>query len=333
MKKDWNLKSCDVANHSNNYPAQFDGIIIGAGPAGMTAAIYGARRKMKLLLICGKVGGQMNYCSDIENWTGVAQSTGPALRDQFFAHVKQVDKDNHHFDLWVREQEMVESIAKENGLFIIKTNTGQTFKTRSVICTSGKKPRTLGVPGEEIAMQGNGLSFAATSDAPLYQDKKMVIIGGGNSAMDVALQMDRYSDDVTIMTNLDHLIGETYLMEKIHKSKHISVKYKVNTKAILLDKNNKVRGVTISENGSTDHDFSCEGIFEEIGQIPATGFCRKIVNHNDQGEIITNRLLHTSCPGFFAAGDCNDGYHKQVIVAAGEGAIAALQAHEYCLKT
>ena len=161
----------------------------------------------------------------------------------------------------------------------------------------------------------------------------MVIIGGGNSAMDVALQLDKYTDDITIMTNLDHLIGEATMMEKIEASGHISVKYEVALKEILLNEDQKVRGVKLSEGAGEVYDFNCEGIFEEVGQVPSTNFLDSIVELNKQGEIITDKVMNTSTAGFFAAGDCNDGAHKQVIVAAGEGAVAALQAHEYLLKT
>jgi len=333
MTKDWKRASEDSHASEPKYPNIFDAIIIGAGPAGMTAAIYGARRKMKILMVCGEVGGQMNWCSDISNWTGVAQSTGPGLRDQFFEHVHEVDVDNEHFDLWLRENEKVTGITKVKSEFFVATEKEEVFRAKTIICTAGKKPRVLNIPGEDIAMKGNGLSFSATQDAPLYKDKKMVIIGGGNSAMDVALQLDKFTDDITIMTNLDHLIGEATMMEKIEDSAHIKVKYSVKLTEILLDKNQKVRGVRLSEGDSAEYDFSCEGIFEEVGQVPSTHFLDDIVELNERGEIITDRVMNTSTPGFFAGGDCNDGYHKQVIVAAGEGAVAALQAHEYLLKT
>lgn len=332
MTKDWQRASAESHQNNPKYPTIFDTIIIGAGPAGMTAAIYGARRKLKVLMICGEIGGQMNWCSDIANWTGVAQSTGPGLRDQFFEHVHQVDEDNEHFDLWLRENEKVNGVTKVADEFFVATDGDKVFKAKTIICTAGKKPRVLNIPGEDIAMRGNGLSFSATQDSPLYKDKKMVVIGGGNSAMDVALQLDKFTDDITIMTNLDHLIGEEAMMEKIEASPHLQVKYEVDLQEILLDKNQKVRGVRLSEGGGEPYEFECEGIFEEVGQTPATSFVDGLVDLNDQGEIITDRVMNSSLSGFFAAGDCNDGYHKQVIVAAGEGAIAALQAHEYLLK-
>ena len=160
----------------------------------------------------------------------------------------------------------------------------------------------------------------------------MVIIGGGNSAMDVALQLEKFTNDITIMTNLDHLIGEISLMEKVNSSPNINIKYDIDLKEILLNKEQKVRGVRFSEGTGKVQDLVCEGIFEEVGHIPATKFLNDFVTLNQAGEIVTDRLMKTSLAGFFAAGDCNDGYHKQVIVAAGEGAVAALQAHEYLLQ-
>jgi len=332
MTKDWQRASETSHQENPKYPSVFDTIIIGAGPAGMTAAIYGARRKMKILMVCGEIGGQMNWCSDISNWTGVAQSTGPGLRDKFFEHVKEVDDDNDHFDLWLRKNRKVTNISKVKDLFYIATDNQSVFRAKTIICTVGKRPRVLNIPGEDIAMQGNGLSFSATQDAPLYKDKKMVIIGGGNSAMDVALQLDKYTESITIMTNLDHLIGEAILMEKVKAADNIDIKYEVAVKEILLNKAKKVCGLRLSEGGEEVFEFSCEGIFEEVGHVPATDFLKDTIELNSQGEIITDRFMNTSLPGFFAAGDCNDGVHKQVIVAAGEGATAALQAHEYLLK-
>ncbi len=333
-KKDWGLNEgqCKV-EFQPPYPQVFDTIIIGAGPAGMTAAIYGARRKMKVLLVCGKVGGQMMWSSDIENYTGVGQATGPELTQQFFNHVRKIDDDNAHFDVWVQEDIKVTKVSgsfEEN--FEVTTDKGEVFESKTVICTSGKIPRTLNVPGESIAMKGNGLSFCATCDAPLYKDKKMVVIGGGNSAMDVALQLDKFTEDITVLTYEDKLMGEVCMMEKIHNSGHIEVKNNITTKEILLDKDNQVRAVLVSQKDGEDFEIECEGVFEEIGQIPATDFLKGFIELNEIKEIPTDRKCNTSIAGFFAGGDCTSQIHKQVIVAAGEGAVAALEAHEYILK-
>jgi len=195
------------------YPAIFDVIIIGGGPAGMTAAIYAARRKMKALIITGKTGGQMMWSSDIENYTGVGQATGPELTKIFFDHVKKVDADNDHFDLWVREEEKVLSIISKDNLFFIESKNkknsepSQEFLSHTIVITTGKIPRTLNIPGESIAMKGNGLSFCATCDAPLYYDKHMAIIGGGNSAMDVAIQLSSGIDSTLVGAISKHELG------------------------------------------------------------------------------------------------------------------------------
>lgn len=327
------MKKTLFETNKNSYPDTFDTIIIGAGPAGMTAAIYAARRKMKILLICGEVGGQMVSSSDIENWTGVAQATGPELTKQFYDHVKKVDDDNDHFDLWVREFEFVQSVSGtfETGFEVI-TDTGKRFTSKTIICTTGKVPRTLKVPGEDIAMKGNGLSFCATCDSPLYRGKKMVVIGGGNSAMDAALQLDKYTDDITILVYENELMGETCMQEKLEESPRVTIISNADTKEILLNEKNRVRGVRYEKNGK-EHVVECEGIFEEIGQTPATGFVSHIVKMNDEKEIETNRRCETSTKGVFAGGDCTTQPHKQVVVAAAEGAMCALEAHELLLRT
>ncbi len=315
------------------YPEVFDTIIMGAGPAGMTAAIYAARRKMKILLVTGKIGGQMMSSSDIENWTGVAQATGPELTNQFFKHVKKVDDDNAHFDLWVREGETIQSVGGNfQEKFWVKTSTGKMFRSKTLIATTGKVPLTLNVPGESVAMKGNGLSFCATCDAPLYKDKKMIVIGGGNSAMDVALQLEKFTNDITICVYGGELKGEICMREKIERSSSIRVECGVDTKEILLHENNAVRGIRVLQNG-TERVFDCEGIFEEIGQAPATEFLSGFVTLNDRREIPTDRRCCTKVQGFFAGGDCSDQAHKQVVVAASEGAICALEAHELLLRT
>ncbi len=309
-------------------PYVFDVIILGAGPAGMTAAIYAARRRMKALLICGKVGGQMMWSSDIENYTGTAQATGPELTKQFYEHIQKVDDDNASYDLWVREKEKVKKIKKEKDIFQVITDKKRTYRSRTIVVATGKIPKTLSVPGEKVAMAGNGLSFCATCDAPLYRNKKMAIIGGGNSAMDVGIQLLKITDSITIFVNTNHLIGETVLMEKILKHPKITVKYNAYVQEILLNKKKKVRGVSYMQEGK-QKEFLCEGIFEEIGQKPATEFLDGFLTLNAGREIPTNRRCHTKAKGVFAAGDCSDRPHTQVSDAAGEGAIAALEAHDF----
>jgi alkyl hydroperoxide reductase subunit F len=332
--KDWARPAAQQTYTKPSYPPQFDTIIVGAGPAGMTATVYAARRKMTVLLICGhEIGGQMRWSSDIENYSSIKKITGPELTDRFYHHIKSLELDSAHFDVWIREKEVVTKIEKQGESFHVSTSSGETFLSKTLILTAGKVPRTLNIPGEEIARQGNGLSFCATCDAPLYKDKKMAIVGGGNSAMDVALQLEKYTNDITIFTDLDHLIGENVLMEKLAKSPAIHVKYQTKTLEVLLDDHQQVRGLLYTENGGSPQEFSCTGIFEEIGNIPATTFLDGFLTLNEKGEIPVNRQMRTEKAGVFAAGDVTDEIHKQVIVASGQGAIAALEAHEFILNS
>ncbi len=331
--KDWNRDASCALELEEHYPAVLDTVIVGAGPAGLTAAIYTARRKLRTLLVTGETGGQMLSCSDIQNWTGVAQATGPQLVGSFFDHVRQVDRDNAHFDLWLREGERVTTIKPlADKHYAVVTDGGKTFETKTVIITTGKRPRMLGIPGEAVAVRGNGLSFSATSDAPLYRGKKMLVIGGGNSGMDVALQLAKYTDDITLVTNLDHLIGEACLMEKVKRDPKIAVKYNVLTQEILLNEHDKVRGVLWHEGDGALTEFVCEGIFEEIGQMPATEWLDGVLDLDDRGQIVVDKDGRTSLPGVFAGGDCTNATYKQVVIAAGAGAVAALSAHGYLLE-
>jgi|GEM_PF-654499 len=328
--KDWSRYGIEEKHTKPKAPKVFDSIIIGAGPAGMTAAVYGSRRKLKLLLISGhQIGGQMLWASDIENYTGIKKITGPALTERFYHHLKKIEHDYEHFDFWLHEHEAVTHVEKKGALFLVHTEEGEVFSAKTLIIAAGKKPRTLGVPGEAMAMKGNGLSFSTTSDAPLYKEKKVAVIGGGNSALDISLQLEKFTTDITLFTDLDHLIGEQVLIEKVKKSPHIEVKYNIAVQEILLNPCHKVCGILYREKNEKSQKFECEGIFEGIGHMPTTDFLQGFLALNPRGEIVTDRKCRTSVSGVFAAGDITEEVHKQVIVAAGQGAIAALEVHEY----
>jgi alkyl hydroperoxide reductase subunit F len=294
----------------------YDLIIIGAGPAGITAAVYAARKKMSFLVITQDIGGQAAWSGDIENYTGYQFVTGPELVSKFEEHMRKYRIDT-------KESESVTDIERSDDAIKVKTNKG-IYQAKTVIIASGKVSKELGVPGEK-EFKNKGLTYCATCDGPLFSGKDVAVIGGGNSALDAALQLIKIARKVYIINNTSKLGGDPVMKEKIESSDVVAVLNDARVTAITGDK--MVSGITVRRNGK-DESFVVEGIFVEIGLIPNSGFA-KDAQKNVYGEIVINGRNETNVPGVFAAGDVTDVPEKQIIIAAGEGSKAALSAFKY----
>ncbi|MEW5955140.1 MAG: FAD-dependent oxidoreductase [Candidatus Micrarchaeota archaeon] len=297
----------------------YDVIIIGAGPAGITAAIYCARAKLSALVLSKNIGGQAALSADIQNYTGYQFVTGAELAEKFHSHLDDFPAVEHH--------EAPEAAAKlkrtEKG-FALETDAG-AYEARAVIICSGANPRRLGVPGEKELLN-KGLSYCATCDAPLFKNKDVAVVGGGNSAMDAVLQLLKYAENVFVLTVNPELAGDAVMKEKILAEPRAKVIANARTTAVVGSK--FVEAIKYSRAGGPEQALSVQGVFVEIGWMPATEFV-DFVEKNQLGEIKVNPACETSVPGVFAAGDCTDVPEKQIIVAAGMGAVAALSAIKY----
>jgi len=302
----------------------YDLIIIGAGPGGITAAIYAARNKMNFLVISMDIGGQMNWSSEVDNYPGMPDLTGIQITTKFFEHMKD-------YDIKVKKEEVID-LSKKGNICIVKTKK-YAYKSKAVIIVTGKKPKKLNVPGEE-ELAGKGLSYCATCDAPLYKGKITAILGSGNSGLEAALFLSKYSKKVYIMDILEKIRGEPYLRQKVLANKKIIFIPKAKTKKILGK--GKVEGLVYESDGK-ETTLKVDGIFVEIGLITKVNFA-KSVKKNQWGEIMifrstkTHEENMTNIPGIFAAGDVTDIPSKQIIVAAGEGGKAVLAAFDYIHK-
>ncbi len=294
----------------------YDLIIIGAGPAGITASVYAARKRLNFLVITLDIGGQAAWSGDIENYTGYQFITGPDLASKFESHMRQ-----YNFDM--KENEEVLDIVRMDGYFKVKTHKSE-YEAKAVIVASGKVSRELGVPGEK-EFKHKGLSYCATCDGPLFNNKDVAVVGGGNSALDAALQMIRIARRVYMININPSLGGDTILREKVERDSKVTVLNNTRTTAILGDK--MITGIKILRADKED-DLAVQGVFVEIGLIPNSGFA-KGVEKNKYGEIIVNCRNETNIPGLFAAGDVTDVHEKQIVIAAGEGSKAALSAFKY----
>jgi len=297
-------------------PKMFELITVGAGPAGITASVYAVRKGMNLLLISKDIGGQAAWSGDIDNYTGCQFVTGPELVMKFEEHMRQ-------YDIKLKENEEVIEVKKENSLIRVKTDKG-SYEAKTAIIASGKRSKELGVPGEE-EFKNKGLTYCATCNGPLFAKKKVAVIGGGNSALDAVLQLMKIAEYVYIINTASGLKGDTVMREKIGISEKVTILNNTRVTAILGDK--MVNGIKVTSKGREETLF-VEGVFVEIGLIPNSEFAN-ILEKNEIGEIKVNSHNQTNVPGIFAAGDVTDVPEKQIIVAAGEGAKAALGAFRY----
>lgn len=297
----------------------YDLIIIGAGPAGITAGVYAARKRMNLLVVTVDVGGQTALSGDIENYTGYQFVTGPELTAKFEEHLRK-------YDIELKQNESVLDLKKVNDRIRIKSEKG-LYETKSAIIASGKRPRELGIPGEK-EFKNRGLTYCATCDGPLFAGMDVAIIGGGNSGLDAALQMMKIAKHVYLIETAPELKGDPIMQEKVRDSERATILTGTVVTGVAGDK--LVREIAIKKGGE-EKIIPVQGVFVEIGLIPNSRFAKGI-EKNKWGEIKVNPHNETNVPGVFAAGDVTDVPEKQIIVAAGEGAKAALSAFGYLSK-
>jgi len=296
---------------------RFDVIIVGGGAAGLTAALYAARRGLKTLVLSQDIGGQASTTGTVENYPGFDVVDGFELMMKFKSQAEKYGA--------VVKLEEVMSVAKVAESFKIKSANGQ-YTTTTLILAQGLTHKHLNIPGEEQFI-GKGISYCATCDAPLFKGKPTAVIGGGNSAMDAALLLAHFSPQVTLITHNAEWRGEKVLIDRIKETPSIRQMTNTTTKEILGDKT--VTGVVIEQSGRTE-TLSVGGVFVEIGFTINPALMTGLTDLDHRSQIIVDPLTNgTSVPGLFAAGDVTMITQKQIVISAGEGAKAALSAHQY----
>ena len=302
----------------------YDLIIIGAGPAGITAGIYAARENLKILLIAKGFGGQVaRKAVAIENYPGFKEISGLELIQKFKEHLKK-------FEVEVKEGD-VRKIKKTKSGFIILTAGKNQFEAKAIIITSGADPRPIEVPGEKEFI-GRGVSYCTLCDAPMFQGKMVAVIGGGNAGFEAALALSNYAQKIYILEYSSEAKADAANQDKVMASKKI----KVITSAILkkIQGENFVDSIIYQDSQTKEKKtLAVQGVFIEIGSQPATSFVKDMVDFNEQDEIKINpRTCETKTFGLFAAGDVTDITIKQIVVAASEGAKAAIFARNYLTR-
>ena len=301
---------------------QQDVTIIGAGPAGVAAAIYTARKGLKVTMVADRIGGQVKDTQDIENLISVPLTTGSELTANFEKHLRE-------YDITLKEHVSVKEIsetADEN--YRIHLNTGETFETRSIILATGAQWRKLGVAGEEENI-GKGVAFCAHCDGPFFKGKDIAVVGGGNSGIEAALDLAGIVKHVTVLEFADDLKADQVLINKAKEKANIDIITSAATQEIKAT-DGKVSSIVYQDrNSSENKELDIAGVFVQIGLIPNSGFVKGFVDLNRFGEIEIDERCRTDRKGIFACGDVTTVPFKQINIAMGEGSKAALSAFEY----
>ncbi|MFP1676888.1 alkyl hydroperoxide reductase subunit F [Gardnerella sp. Marseille-Q9691] len=311
----------------------YDIVLVGGGPAASAAAIYTARKGLRTAMIMDHRGGQVVETESIENHISQTHTTGAQLAADLTKHISQYDID-------VFTPDWADSLDLSNepyGLHTIHARSGGALKAHAVIIATGATWRTLGVPGED-EYRNKGVSFCPHCDGPLFKDKNVVVVGGGNSGVEAAIDLAGIAKHVTVVEFMDTLKADQVLLDTLHNLPNTEV---ITSAAVsnVEGNGNKVTAVkyidrnSANNSESKEHVIEADGVFVQIGLAPNTRWLANQIPLNNRGEIITNRAGCTDIPGIFAAGDCSDEPYKQIVTAYGTGANAALSAFDYLIRS
>jgi NADH-dependent peroxiredoxin subunit F len=303
--------------HAQQDVDSYDVAIIGAGPAGLTAAMYSARQGLSTAVVAGSIGGQMLWAHRVDNFIGWEPMSGSELLERFREHVSR-------FGVECLEGNLINAIVPAEDGYELFSREGLHLFARAVIIATGKAPSRLEIPGE-TEFVGRGVSYCATCDAAFYNGKAVAVIGPGESAADAALQLTKLEASHVYLVNKRPVVAPEPVMEKIAADPSIEQIVGAKPARIEGDSGGQVSSLVLDRSGQEER-LEVQGVFIEIGSITADEFAMGLVEVNDRGEIIVDKSGATSTTGVYAAGDVTDEYGKQIITAAGQGARAAMAA-------
>ena len=301
----------------------YDVTVVGSGPAAVSAAIYAARKGLNVAMVGVKIGGQVLDTNEIENIIGTVLTTGAKFAETLEKHLKE-------HEIAFKEGHLVKEIKEDGKDKILVTDDGKSYKTKTVIVATGAKPRSLNIPGEAEYV-GKGVHYCSTCDGPFYKGLDVAVIGGGNSGVEAALDLSGIAKSVTLIEFMPELKADKVLQEKL--AEQPNVKTILNSATVKVNGNEFVESI-VYKSRETDEEktLNVEGMFVEIGLSPRSEVVKDLVETNKIGEIVINPENNsTSVAGIFAAGDVTNIRQKQIIIAMGEGAKAALGAFEYLI--
>lgn len=324
-KLDTGAAARDAVKMSEKAP--YDVLIVGGGPAGAAAAVYAARKGIRVGIAAERFGGQLNDTMSIENYISVLETNGPKLAADLEAQV-------HHYGVDIMAMQRASKIVsaeETGGMTEVHLENGGVLKAKSVILSTGARWRNVNVPGE-AEYKNKGVAYCPHCDGPLFKGKRVSVIGGGNSGVEAAIDLAGLVEHVTLIEFADQLKADAVLVNKLKSLPNVTIHANAQTTEI-TGEGGKVNGLSYKDR-ATDvvHHIELEGVFVQIGLVPNTEFLKGTLELSKFGEIVVDAKGHTSMPGVFAAGDCTTVPYKQIIIAAGEGAKAALSAFDHLIR-
>lgn len=310
----------DASQFENKDP--YDVLVVGGGPAGASAAIYSARKGVRTGIVAERFGGQVLDTLGIENFVSVKHTEGPKLAASLEEHVKEYDVD-------IMNLQRAKRLEKKDYVEVELEN-GAVLKSKTVIISTGARWRDVGVPGEK-EFKNKGVAYCVHCDGPIFEGKRVAVIGGGNSGVEAAIDLAGIVEHVTVIEFMPELKADQVLQEALAKLPNVTVIKNAQTKEITGT--DKVNGITyIDRDTEEEHHIELEGVFVQIGLVPNTEWLEGTVERNRFGEILVDKQGATNVPGVFAAGDCTDSAYKQIIISMGSGATASLGAFDYLIR-
>lgn len=305
-----------------SYDKIYDFIVLGGGPAGLNAALYAKRKGLETLIITDEIGGQLNNTADVDNYLGFKMIDASELIEHFKSHVGTQD-------IPILSSVKVKSIKKINTLFEMTLSNFETIKSKTVLYALGGSPRKLQIPGED-EFASKGISYCVTCDGPFYKNKHVIVAGGGNSAVDAALDLAKTAKTVTLIQR-SVLRADEQSVKILTALPNVTIL--IQTDIVSFEGDNSLKTVNVFDKLKKESkQIDIDGVFIEIGNIPNSFLAKDLVSLNEQKEIIVNDLLETSTKGLYAAGDVTSMPYKQIIISVSHGAIAALSAANYINK-
>jgi alkyl hydroperoxide reductase subunit F len=310
----------------------YDLIIVGGGPAGVAAGVYAGRKRLQTLVITESFGGQSVVSADIENWIGEPHITGFDLAKKLEAHLR-----SYAGIVTVQISELVTGVRRAGGsgestrMFEVTTNTGKQYQAKTVIIAAGARRKKLNVPGEE-RLNGKGVAYCSTCDAPIFTGKSVAVVGGGNAGLEAVTDLIPYASSIYLLEYTDTLRGDEVTVDQIRKEKKVSIIVSAEVKEIIG--NQLVEGLKYIDRATgKEQTLAVGGVFVEIGSVPNSEMVRGVVELDSGGRILVDpKRGSTSEPGIFAAGDVTDEPYQQNNISAGSGVRAALSAYAYLIE-
>lgn len=305
-----------------NNDVLWDLLIVGGGPAGLNAGLYGKRKGLSVGIITEEIGGQLHNTSDVDNYLGFKKIEGKDLSNEFLYHINSLD-------VPIIKNVRVKSINYINPDFMINLSDGKTLKSKTVLMATGGSPRKLAIPGEK-EYSNKGVSYCTTCDAPFFKDKHIIVAGGGNSAAEAVLDLVPWANRISVV-HRSKWRADQIILDKFNNIENLEIH--LNTQILEVLGNEQMTGVKVLDKITNEERIiHADGLFVEIGTIPNSYLVKDLVKTNEIGEIIVDDSQMTSLPGLFAAGDVTQQQDKQIIISAAEGAKAALAVTKYLNK-